>query len=206
MFDCLFLSDAGTARDHVVKDYARQMMEALKGCKFVIQQAVYQHLTKSTVSIQKLHLFIEFHWKLQNIRISTSQTHFNSQIYQPDYTFTYFNIDDSRAIGMNDNRPTIILGDNLPTKYVVVHNSLPRHRQEVVEFYISKPFVMVEDTDGKMIESQVIPVWSWHRGAYRTLVPQPSNTKYRLLFKATVPPLGLTTYVIRSTNSVSQSL
>lgn len=39
----------GTARDHVVKDYARQMMDALKGCKFVIQQAVYQHLTKATV-------------------------------------------------------------------------------------------------------------------------------------------------------------
>lgn len=39
----------GTARDHVVKDYARQMMDALKGCKFVIQQAVYQHLTKPSV-------------------------------------------------------------------------------------------------------------------------------------------------------------
>lgn len=107
---------------------------------------------------------------------------------------------------MNDNRPTIILGDDLPTKYVVVHNSLPRHRQEVVEFYISKPFVMVEDLDGKAIESQVIPVWSWHRGPSRSLVPQPSNTKYRLLFRANVPPLGLMPYIIRSTKSASQSL
>lgn len=135
-----------------------------------------------------------------------AKIYFYPQIYQPDYTFNYFNIDDSRAIGMNDNRPTIILGDNVPTKYVVIHNSLPRHRQEVVEFYVSKPFVMVEDMDGRTIESQVVPVWSWHRGVYRTLVPQPSNTKYRLLFKANVPPLGLTTYIIRSTNSVSQSL
>lgn len=39
----------GTARDHVVKDYARQMMDALKGCKFVIQQAAYRHLTKPSV-------------------------------------------------------------------------------------------------------------------------------------------------------------
>lgn len=40
----------GTARDHVVKDYAQQMMNALKACKFVMQQAVYRHLTKPTVS------------------------------------------------------------------------------------------------------------------------------------------------------------
>lgn len=40
----------GTARDHVVKDYARQMMDALKSCKFVIQQAAYRYLTKPSVS------------------------------------------------------------------------------------------------------------------------------------------------------------
>lgn len=41
---------AGTAKDHVVKDYARQMMEALNSCKFVIQQSVYRYLTKPTVN------------------------------------------------------------------------------------------------------------------------------------------------------------
>lgn len=40
---------AGTARDHVVQDYFHQMTEALKACKFVIQQAVYRHLTKPSV-------------------------------------------------------------------------------------------------------------------------------------------------------------
>lgn len=39
----------GTAKDHVVIDYANQMMDALKSCKFVMQQAVYRYLTKSTV-------------------------------------------------------------------------------------------------------------------------------------------------------------
>lgn len=107
---------------------------------------------------------------------------------------------------MNDNRPTIILGDTLPIKYVVMHNSLPRYRQEVVEFFVSKPFVMVEDLDGKAIDSQVIPVWSWHKGAYGTLVPQVSTTKYRILFKVSAPPLGLATYIIRSTKNPSQSL
>lgn len=107
---------------------------------------------------------------------------------------------------MNDNRPTIILGEGLPIKYIVIHNSLPRYRKEVVEFYVSKPFVMVEDLDGNAIESQIVPVWSWHKGAFGTLVPQVSTTKYRLLFKARAPSLGLVTYIIRSTESTSQSL
>lgn len=40
----------GTAKDHVVKDYAAKMMTALKNCKFVIQQAAYRLLTKPSVS------------------------------------------------------------------------------------------------------------------------------------------------------------
>lgn len=127
------------------------------------------------------------------------------QVYQADYSFIYFNIDDSRSVGLTDNRPTIILGDDVPTKYVVIHNSLPRYREEIVEFLVSKPFVMVEDLDGKSVASQVAPIWSWHRATYNGISPQASNTKYRLLFKAKVPPLGLTTYVIRSTNSMEQS-
>lgn len=127
------------------------------------------------------------------------------QIYQADYAFNYFNIDDSRSHGLPDNRPTIILGDDVPTKFVVIHNSLPRYREEVVEFLVSKPFVMVEDLDGKALPSQVAPIWSWHKGTFNGISPQASNTKYRLLFKAKVPSLGLATYVIRSTNSMEQS-
>lgn len=191
----------GTARDHVVKDYARQMMEALRACKFIIQQAVYRYLTKPSVSIANILLLNE----------ACSSRKFNVlvnfvQIYQPDYKFTYFNVDDSRSLGINENRPTIILGDDVPIKYVVVHNSLPRYREEVVEFLVSKPFVMVQDLDGKTIASQIAPVWSWHKGTFSGLAPQASTTKFRLLFKAKVPPLGLTTYIIRSTSSAEQSL
>lgn len=41
----------GTSFDHVVQDFARQMMDALKSCKFVIQQAAYRYLTKPTVCL-----------------------------------------------------------------------------------------------------------------------------------------------------------
>lgn len=40
---------AGTAKDHVMKDYGKMMLDALKSCRFVIQQAAYRYLTSSNV-------------------------------------------------------------------------------------------------------------------------------------------------------------
>lgn len=42
---------AGTARDYVMKDYDKQMLDALVACKFIIQQAAYRYLTKPSVRI-----------------------------------------------------------------------------------------------------------------------------------------------------------
>lgn len=108
--------------------------------------------------------------------------------------------------GTDNHRQTIIIGDEIPTKYVVLHNSLPHEREELVEFYVSKPFVMVTDLDEKSVPSQVAPVWSWHKGAFNVRAPQAVTTKFRLLFRAKVPPLGLTTYIIRSTASMESSV
>jgi len=115
-------------------------------------------------------------------------------------------MDDSRTAGPNESRQTIILGQELPTKYIVLHNSLPYVREELVEFYVSRPFVMVTDTQHTSIPSQVSPVWGWHKSVVSTLAPQASTTKYKLVFNAKVPPLGLATYIIHSTSSVENSL
>ncbi|XP_055903660.1 alpha-mannosidase 2 isoform X2 [Eupeodes corollae] len=158
----------GTAKTHVVFDYANRTLNAIKDCRFVMQQAVYRLLTKDS-------------------------------IYSPDYKFTYFFFDESHWPGPDDGRTTIILGDELPTKYVVFHNSLSKWREELVELYVSKPFISVHDLDNKDIPAQISPVWSWH-GHHdgNAAFPQASTTKYRLLFKVNVPPLGLITYVIQS--------
>lgn len=137
----------------------------------------------------------------------------NFQIYQPDYKFTYFSLDESRSPGpdsveqqIDDSRPTIVVGSELPSKHIVIHNSLPYHREEIVEFYVSRPFVMVTEFDKTSIESQVTPVWSWHDNLMNKLSPQASTNKYRVLFKARVPPLGLAIYTITATNNMDQSL
>lgn len=39
----------GTAKTHVVEDYANRMINAVKACKFIMQQSVYKLLTKKSV-------------------------------------------------------------------------------------------------------------------------------------------------------------
>ncbi|XP_058811986.1 alpha-mannosidase 2 [Topomyia yanbarensis] len=166
----------GTAKNHVVVDYANRMAKAIEECKFVMQQAVYRLLTKPSV-------------------------------YQADPKFSYLSIDDSRTVdGLDTFRPTIIIGDELPIKHLVVHNSLPHQREELVEVYIGKPFVTVQDArDGSTVTCQVAPVWTWTTRSDGTSTPQASTTKFRLLFRASVPPLGLVVYTIISRNHAGES-
>ncbi|XP_058058163.1 alpha-mannosidase 2 [Anopheles bellator] len=166
----------GTAKDHVVEDYAQRMARAIEECKFVMQQATYRLLTKPSV-------------------------------YQPDPSFHYLSIDDSRPVsGSDSSRPTIIVGEELPTKQIVLHNSLPQVRSEIVEFYVATPSVMVRDGKGEaVVPCQIAPVWSWHTRPDGVSQPQPSNTKFRLLFRATVPPLGMSVYTINFRNSATES-
>ncbi|KAH8359520.1 hypothetical protein KR093_007364 [Drosophila rubida] len=163
----------GTAKTHVVQDYEKRMMDALKACHFVMQQAIYRLLTSPT-------------------------------IYSPDYNFHYFTLDDSRwpGVGVEESRTTIILGEELPTKHVVLHNTLPHWRQELVDFYVSSPFISVSDLAGNSVKAQVSPVWSWHHDTLsKTVNPQGSTTKFRIIFKARVPPMGLVTYVLTISES-----
>ncbi|KAM8703993.1 hypothetical protein ACLKA7_008595 [Drosophila subpalustris] len=163
----------GTAKTHVVKDYEMRMVEALKSCQFVMQQAIYRLLT-------------------------------NPSIYSPDFNFHYFTLDDSRwpGVGVEESRTTIILGEELPTKHVVLHNTLPHWREQFVDFYVSSPFISVSDLSGNAVPAQVSPVWSWHHDTLsKTVNPQGSTTKYRIIFKARVPPMGLVTYVLTVSES-----
>ncbi|XP_055385035.1 alpha-mannosidase 2 [Condylostylus longicornis] len=156
----------GTAKDFVVEDYAKRMQQAIKDSRHVMQQAIYKLLT-------------------------------NPEVYSPNYDMTYFFMDDSRWPSPDDSRTTIILGEELPTKYVVFHNSLPQWREEIVEFFVSNPYVEVTDYNMNKIPAQVSFVWCWHKGLQNSAsIPQPSTTKFRLIFKVRVPPLGLITYIV----------
>ncbi|KAJ9562484.1 hypothetical protein OSB04_007644 [Centaurea solstitialis] len=100
--------------------------------------------------------------------------------------------------------PTEAVLANGKSLVVVVYNSLGWKREEVVRIPVSSHELIVLDSDGREIESQLIPIFNasmnmrnYHVKAY--LGKSPSNTpQYWLGFKASVPPLGFNTYIISS--------
>lgn len=130
-------------------------------------------------------------------------------MYEPDYSFEYFNVDDFRSPTPDETRPTIIIGEEMPTKHIVLHNSLPYERDELVNFYIARPFAMVLDANGMPVTCQFDPVWKWQKSDGGTTasgyIPYASTTKFRISFRARVPPLGLRVYTLQATKSADAS-
>ncbi|KAJ9683167.1 hypothetical protein PVL29_018952 [Vitis rotundifolia] len=94
---------------------------------------------------------------------------------------------------------------------VVIYNPLGWKREEVVRIPVSTERLIVHDSSGKEIESQLLPVVnasSHTRNFYvkAYLGKSPSGTlKYWLAFSASVPPLGYSTYIISSAKQTGAS-
>ncbi|XP_076365138.1 alpha-mannosidase 2-like isoform X2 [Tachypleus tridentatus] len=71
---------------------------------------------------------------------------------------------------------------------VVVFNSMPHHRQEVIRVGIKHPHVRVVDPSGKEVPCQVNPAWN---GSVEIL-----SSIFELVFVAQLPPLSLITYIV----------
>ncbi|KAL7604195.1 hypothetical protein Lser_V15G20819 [Lactuca serriola] len=95
---------------------------------------------------------------------------------------------------------------------VVVYNPLGWNREEVVRIPVSSNELIVLDSNGREIESQLLPIFNaslnmrkYHVKAY--LGKTPSNTpKYWLGFTASLPPLGFNTYIISNAKHADTSL
>ncbi|KAI4336391.1 hypothetical protein L6164_014924 [Bauhinia variegata] len=85
---------------------------------------------------------------------------------------------------------------------VVVYNPLGWKREDVIRIPVINKNVVVRDSSGKEIQSQLLPLVkaslglrSYNTKAYLGVSPT-ENPKYWLAFSATVPPLGFSTYYI----------
>ncbi|XP_062151729.1 alpha-mannosidase At3g26720-like isoform X2 [Alnus glutinosa] len=85
---------------------------------------------------------------------------------------------------------------------VVVYNSLGWRREEVIRIPVSSEKVFVQDSDGREIESQLLPlsnatlsIRNYYVKAYIGKSPN-GALKYWLAFPASVPPLGFSTYIV----------
>ncbi|KAL4583070.1 hypothetical protein LXL04_007634 [Taraxacum kok-saghyz] len=94
---------------------------------------------------------------------------------------------------------------------VVVYNPLGWKREEVVRIPVSSHELIVVDSNGREVESQLVPIFnaslnmrSYHVKAY--LGETPSNApQYWLGFTASLPPLGFSTYIIIISNAETSS-
>ncbi|KAL5860797.1 hypothetical protein ACOSQ4_002093 [Xanthoceras sorbifolium] len=85
---------------------------------------------------------------------------------------------------------------------VVVYNPLGWKRKEVIRIPVSSESVIVKDSGGRIIDSQLLPlsnatlsIRNYYVKAY--LGKSPSGTlKYWLAFSASVPPRGFSTYIV----------
>ncbi|KAJ9676509.1 hypothetical protein PVL29_021837 [Vitis rotundifolia] len=89
---------------------------------------------------------------------------------------------------------------------VVVYNSLGWKREDVVRIPVLSENVVIRDSSGKEIESQILPLANAYVGirnyyvkAYLGKIPT-VTPQYWLAFSASVPPLGLSTYFISKAN------
>nr|CAH7768407.1 unnamed protein product [Callosobruchus chinensis] len=149
----------GTAKDHVVVDYGKKMLSAINSCHRVIQLCAHVLLRGP----------------------GAPEANANS---------AYYSVDDVRhSHGDLPERHQITIGvPEVPSKKVVLYNSMTFHRKEAVTFHVSTPHLEVVDFHGKRIVCQVSPYFEYGSSM--------SQTKYLLTFVATVPALGLVEYTI----------
>ncbi|MBA0799400.1 hypothetical protein Gohar_009921, partial [Gossypium harknessii] len=88
---------------------------------------------------------------------------------------------------------------------IIIYNSLGWKREETIRIPVSSERVVVKDSEGKEIESQLIPlsnstlrIRSQYIKAYLGKKPR-EIAKYWVAFSVSVPPLGFSTYIVATT-------
>ncbi len=134
-------------------------------------------------------------------------------------TENVFDLDDARLnenTRLKGNNQIIVLSQEKPEQKVVLFNSNLNKRHEVVSFRVNSPFVIVYDSDGKIVENiQVSLIWPFMEGSselseqfdtYRkaTANSEPNifttrfnDDVYELLFEANFDGLSMKTFLIR---------
>lgn len=155
----------GTAKDAVVVDYGKRLLGSLKYLSDVIAKSAL--------------------YMLLNVQPSGN--------LEPDiFTLSLDEVrDDHKAI---PHKVPLYFTKEARIRYIVVYNSLAVPRNEIVTLHVTSPSVVVVDTNGTLIPSQLSPIWKG-REFVRGI--------FELCFLADVPPLGLSTYRVEQIEGVS---
>lgn len=121
---------AGTARDNVMEDYARKMLDAISFAQHVIQQTA--------------------HFLLSSI----------DQPYIVDSESVYFDFDDHRRTTNSLPERRLLIFREGEAKRLIFFNPLTYKRKEVVSIQVFSPYVQIMDMAGNEVPCQTSPVFS----------------------------------------------
>ncbi|XP_013414092.1 alpha-mannosidase 2 isoform X2 [Lingula anatina] len=156
----------GTERAAVVVDYEFRLSQALSDTEVAMLNSALFLLSQGDVGIHsKLPLsFAEF-------RDFTSELHLETTIPNPLDKLSILPVSESKS-------------------QVVVYNSLPQRRQEVLRLVVNQRHVIVKNSKGVTIPSQINPHWI-NLSVY-------SNDRFELVFVVDIQPLGMEIYTVAS--------
>ncbi|KAH3860349.1 hypothetical protein DPMN_023247 [Dreissena polymorpha] len=160
----------GTAKDFVVVDYGNRLLKSLKDTKEVIKEcATYLSMdTKTAYSLAS----------------GENET-------------PIFDVDEERAA--HDALPvkTVITVQDKP-RPILLYNSLPHQRDQVVKIYVTSLHVLVKDDKGNTVLTQAEPFW--------TKPDVVSEFFFKVSFRVTIPGLAVLKYTVQSVPEHGNSL
>ncbi|KAL8160140.1 hypothetical protein V2J09_001677 [Rumex salicifolius] len=160
---------SGTSQQHVANDYAKRLSMGYKEAEMLVASSI-GCLVESSPSVG-----------CQNPATKFQQCPLLNISYCPQSESGFSN------------------GKNV---IVVVYNALGCKREEIVRIPVTNQNIIVHDDDGEEIDTQLIPltdaqmsIRKYHVAAYLG-VQLRDTPKYWVVFKASAPPLGFSTYII----------
>ncbi|XP_071451784.1 alpha-mannosidase 2 [Hetaerina americana] len=192
----------GTAKDHVMNDYAQKMLEAITGTQHVIQQCAHYLLTSPDVPYRPLPDQVFF-------SLDDARRHHHSLPEKTplDLGGVGREKEEEGEGGPGEMRFDRWSGEKVTkgkepvgkTKKVVLFNPLTWRRKTVIWLRVNTPYVIVKDWRGDQVQSQSGPVFEGN-GAIGMV-----DGAYDLWFLADVPPLALASYFVTGLPSMPES-
>ncbi|KAG5526952.1 hypothetical protein RHGRI_028029 [Rhododendron griersonianum] len=181
---------SGTQRQHVASDYSLRLS---------IGYAEAEKVVASSLAL------------LAKSRLNTSQEDSLTKFQQAIYAYIRLNFISCPLLNISYCPPSEAALSNGKSLVIIVYNPLGWKREEAIRIPVSSEGVIVMDSAGREIESQLLPlsnaslsIRNYHVKAY--LGRSPGETmKYWLAFSVSVPPLGFSTYTVASAKGTGAS-
>ncbi|CAH1790575.1 unnamed protein product [Owenia fusiformis] len=125
-------------------------------------------------------------------RLMGEMSHFlltgNKAQYTYEESSQYFDIDEMR--GSHDSLPVkTVIDVTTESTPIAFYNSLAQTRTQIIKVYVTSPHIIVKDTGGVVIDTQVDLYWNSNEDS--------ASDMYKVSFVVVVPAVGISKYTIQ---------